>query len=275
MERLVNRSLLTILATLLVAAVVAPEAARADDVVERVVVRNRKHTTWQKFEVTPTVGFTLTNRMVNHTNFQLGLAYNLSETWALELRPGFAIGSLTDVGKQAKSATYEQDPFGTGSSSAQVTDFKDMWTIQWQALLMPRWTPIYGKLNLVTELPIHFQAYLTAGGGAVGLQRESIVYCQNGLPENGAGRPGECTNYLDESKATWAAAGGGGMRFFLSDAVLLRLELFDIVHPDEYRADFRRRDAEQEGPGSEPQAGRVESGLTNVLMFNIGASVVF
>jgi outer membrane beta-barrel protein len=275
MERLVNRSLLTILATLLVAAVIAPEAARADDVVERVVVRNRKHTTWQKFELTPSVGFSLTNRMTSHTNFQLGMAYNFSETWALELRPGYALGALTDVGDQAKTRTYEQNPFGTGFNNESVDDYQDMWTMEWQALLMPRWTPIYGKLNLVTELPIHFQAYLTAGGGAVGLARESVVYCQNGLNEAGDGRGGECAEYLGETKATWAASVGGGMRFFLSDLVLLRLELFDVVYPDEYRADFRRKDAEMEQPGTDPKVGKVETGLTNLLMFNVGASVVF
>jgi len=283
MERLVNRSLLTILATLLVAAVVVPDFARADDVVERVVVRNRKYTTWQKFEVTPTVGFSLSNRLTSHTNFQLGLAYNFSETWALELRPGFAISSITDVGEQARDKIQGIDPFGAGERVKETDDFQDMWRMEWQALLMPRWTPIYGKLNLVTEVPIHFQAYLTAGGGAVGLKHESLVYCQNGVtPPEGDGaanRPAQCggdgSGYLQDSKATWAAAAGGGLRFFLSDLVLLRLELFDMVYPDEYRVGFRRSEAEQEAPGSEPKAGSVETGLTNVLMFNVGASVVF
>ncbi|WP_373048453.1 outer membrane beta-barrel domain-containing protein [Vulgatibacter sp.] len=274
MERLVNRSLLTILATLLVAAVLAPDFARAEDVVERVVVRNRKHTTWQKFEVTPTVGFTLTNRLTSHTNFQLGLAYNFSEAWALELRPGFALGSITDVGDQARPKIYENDPFASGNTNLKVDDFQDMWTMEWQALLMPRWTPIYGKLNLVTELPIHFQAYLTAGGGAVGLKRESIAYCQNGATDSGS-RGAECRGYLEESKATWAASAGGGFRFFISDAVLLRLEMFDIVHPDEYRTGIVLQEAEREQPGADPQAGKLEQGITNVLMFNVGASVVF
>jgi len=228
MERLVKRSLLTTLATLLVAAVVAPDYARADDVVERVVVRNRKYTTWQKFEVTPTVGFSLTNRLTSNMNFQLGLAYNFSEIFALELRPGFNLGSLTEVGEDARDRIFSKGAVGEIEST--VDDFPDMWTMEWQALLMPRWTPIYGKLNLVTEVPIHFQAYLTAGGG---------------------------------------------LRFFLSDLVLLRLELFDMVYPDEYRVGFRRSEAEQEAPGSEPKAGSVETGLTNVLMFNVGASVVF
>ncbi len=28
-----------------------------------------------------------------------------------------------------------------------------------------RWQPIYGKINLIAELPVHFQLYLWAGGG--------------------------------------------------------------------------------------------------------------
>jgi outer membrane beta-barrel protein len=269
MERLVKRSLLTTLATLLVAAVVAPDYARADDVVERVVVRNRKYTTWQKFEVTPTVGFSLTSRLTSNMNFQLGLAYNFSEIFALELRPGFNLGSLTEVGEDARDRIFSKGAVGEIEST--VDDFPDMWTMEWQALLMPRWTPIYGKLNLVTELPIHFQAYLTAGGGAVGLARESIAYCQTG-----GANPPECGDgYHDETKTTWLAAGGGGMRFFVSDMVLLRLELLDFIHPDEYRTGFVLQDARREPPGSKPQQGSIETGLTNVLMFNLGASVLF
>jgi len=268
MERLVNRSLLTTLATLLVAAVLVPDFARADDVVERVVVRNRKYTTWKKFEVTPTIGFSLTNRFLSHTNFQLGLAYNFSETLALEGRGGFNMGSLTDVGEQARDGILGRYSSGP---TATISDIPDMWSMEWQALLMPRWTPIYGKLNLVTELPIHFQAYLTAGGGAAGLKRESIAYCQAG-----GNAVGDCADgLLAEEKTSWLGAFGGGMRFFVSDMVLLRLELLDFIHPDEYRTDFVLETVAAEQPGSDPQAGRVETGLTHVLMFNLGASVLF
>ena len=270
MERLVNRSLLTTLATLLVAVVLVPDFARAaddDDVLERVVVRNRKYTTWQKFEVTPTIGFSLTNRLTNNVNFQLGLAYNLSENWAIEARPGFNTTSLSGIGETARDQIYAR---GGGEAQSATDDFPDMWGMQWQALLMPRWTPIYGKLNLVTELPIHFQAYLTAGGGAVGLARESITYCQNG-----GAQLGECAQYLEEEKTTWLAAAGGGMRFFVSEMFTLRFELLDYIHPDEHRTGILLNAARDEAVGSDPQQGTVESGLTHVLMFNIGASVLF
>jgi hypothetical protein len=39
---------------------------------------------------------------------------------------------------------------------------------------MARVAPIYGKLNLAGELPVHFQAFLTFGAGAALLRHESV-----------------------------------------------------------------------------------------------------
>lgn len=277
MERSVNRSILSLLAVLLATAVVVPEIAYADEVVERVVVRNRKFRSMETFEVNPTFGFSVTNRMTSQTNFQLGLAYNLTEEFALEARGGYALSSLTSVGDQARTGVMGTNPF-LPTTTGSFDEFKDLWRLQWQALLMPRWTPIYGKLNLVTELPIHFQAYLTLGGGAVGLNQESVVYCQNGVTGTDASpsRSSSCGAYLEETRTTWAISGGGGMRFFIDDWVALRLELFDIAYPDEYRKGIDRKAAEREQPGSTPGQGTVTgAGLTNVLFFNVGASIVF
>lgn len=281
MERSVNRSLLSLLAVLLAAAVVVPEHAFADEVVEKVVVRNRKYQSLETFELNPMVGFSITNRMTSQTNFQLGLAYNLTENFALEARGGYAIGDLTSVGEQAREGVMNANPF-LPTSNPTPDEFKDLWRLQWQALLMPRWTPIYGKLNLVTELPIHFQAYLSLGGGAVGLEQDSVVYCQNGTSSTGDGRSSQCGGYLKEDRITWALAGGGGFRFMIVDDVwafeqiALRLELFDIAYPDEYRKNIDRKASEQERPGDPPGQGTVTgAGLTNVLFFNAGLSVAF
>lgn len=256
MERLVNRSLLTILAAVSLAAVVAPDIARAEDeVVERVVVRNRKYHLSNRLEVTPTVGFSLTNRLTSHTNFQLGLAYNLTEQWAIEGRGGFALSSLSSLAETVKEDDLVE--------VQRFDDFSDMWRIEWQALLMPRWTPIYGKINLVTEVPIHFQAYLTAGGGAVGLTKESVLYRQAGQG-------------LEQQTTTWAAAAGGGLRFFLSDMFMLRLELLDLMHPDSYHKGLQKAALDGEQPGSDPKVGTLQEGeFTHALFFNLGASVVF
>lgn len=271
MERFPNRSRLSFLAILLASVAVAPELARADDVVEKVVVRNRQFRTDGAFELSPMVGFSVTNRMTSQTNFQLGMAYNFSETLGLEARGSYGLSQLTSVGDQAREKLMEQSP------QQPVDEFQDLWRIQWSALLMPRWTPIYGKLNLVTEVPVHFQAYLSAGGGAVGLTQETITYCQNSTPIGGGGRSTVCNDgYLKEEMTTWAGAVGGGFRFFLDEMFLVRLELFDVFHPDEYRKGINRERAEAEVPGNPAEQGtKTSAGLSNTLFFNVGASVVF
>lgn len=265
MDKFIIRSMLPLLVTLLVGTLAVPETAFANDeeIIERVVVRNRKHSVWNSLEISPTVGLSVVNRMTQQYNFQLGIGYNFTEQWGLDVRGGWALSDLTSVGTEAR-ANRE------GKTDVEAVDeFQDLWRLQWQALLMPRWSPIYGKLNIVTELPIHFQAYLTAGGGAVGLMQESVVYCQTG------GGP-ECS-YLEEERQTFAVAAGLGLRFFVSEHIGLKLEFLDMMYPDQHRTGISDRDARAQQPGTkENLEGTVTSaGLTNVLFFNVGATLNF
>lgn len=233
--------------------------------VEKVVVRNRLHHAQGMWEVNPGIGFALSNQTTTHTNFELGLAYNIWETFALELRGGFAMSDVSDVGKQAQDKIVRQSVPTDAGADTKDRDFADLWQLRWQALLMPRWQPIYGKLNLATELPVHFQIYLTAGGGAAGLHRESLVYLQ-------AGR-----TFLEEDRVSFAFAGGGGIRFWMAEWAVLKLELLDISFPDKYRENISRYTASREPAGSDPQSGTEvgSPGLTNLLFLNIGASFQF
>lgn len=268
-RRSINRSLLPLLITLLGGAIATPEIAQAqqqqrdDEIIDRVVVRNRKHSVWNTLELSPTFGLSLVNRMTQQYNVQLGVGFNFTEEWGLDVRGGYALGDLTSVGTSARErrqGTTEVEP---------VDEFKDLWRMTWQALLMPRWSPIYGKLNIVTELPIHFQAYVTAGGGMVGLESESIVYCQGG-------GGGSCDGFLKEERQSFAIAAGLGFRFFVAQGIGLRLELLDMMYPDQYRRQIDMEAAAAEAPGSEPGEGTLtDSGLTNVLFFNVGATLNF
>lgn len=235
-------------------------SAETEGKVEKVVVRNRIHHSQGKWEVNPGVGFSLSNQMTEHTNLELGLAYNVWETFALELRGGFALAGLSSVAEQAQA----QYAGGGEAADPLAEDFPDLWQLQWQALVLPRWQPIYGKLNLVTELPVHFQMYLTAGGGLVGLHRESIIYRQG-------------AQFLEEDRQSPAFAAGGGMRFWMSDWAVLKIELLDVAFPDQYREGISRYEASLEQPGSDPQVGKdaASPGLTSLLFLNIGTSFQF
>lgn len=257
-----------ILTALSLASLALPALASAETEgkVEKVVVRNRIHLSQGMWEVNPGIGFSLANQMTEHTNLELGLAYNIWETFALELRGGYALSGLSSVAEQVKPnfAGGVQKPEGDGSGESRPDDFADLWQLQWQALALARWQPIYGKLNLVTELPVHFQVYLTAGGGMVGLHRESVLYRQG-------------AEWLEEDRQSYAIAGGGGIRFWLSDWAILKLELLDLSFPDQYREGISRYQASLEAPGSDPQSGTeaASPGFTNLLFLNIGTSFQF
>ena len=65
-----------------------------------------------------------------------------------------------------------------------------------------RWSPFYGKISLMAELPVHFQTYVWLGGGAAALHRESIVYCKGVVSQ----KDGTCSDWLKDDKVSWLAA---------------------------------------------------------------------
>ena len=88
-----------ILVSVLAASASTAFAADEQDVLERVVVRNRLYGVSGKWEVGPSVGFTVVNRLTDHINFNLDAAYNLSDQWALELRGGYALSNHTGLAR--------------------------------------------------------------------------------------------------------------------------------------------------------------------------------
>jgi outer membrane beta-barrel protein len=132
-----------------------------------------------------------------------------------------------------------------------------------------RWSPIYGKLNLLGELPIHFQAFLTLGGGAGQFQFYSPVFClQEGtIPDpndplntnpftetsnpneigspsfqaqnTGAKIPG-CVYPLHMTDIKPVGNFGGGLRIFITKNVALKLEVRDYFFPDFYFISIQR-----------------------------------
>ena len=80
------------------------------DLIERVVVDNRLYDMSGKFELSPSVGFTIVNRLTDHYNFNLGLAYNLSDTLAFEFRGGYAMARHTALADDMSREVLKLDP---------------------------------------------------------------------------------------------------------------------------------------------------------------------
>ena len=235
---------------------------------ERVVVRNRLHQPQGEVELGVQAGVSLVNRLVSHTNLQATAAYNFTNELALELLGGYALSSHTDVANQVNSEVASHS-IATKPTDA---DFAGLWQIQWNAVAGIRWAPIYGKLNLFADVPVHFQMYLGAGGGAAGLRRESVTYCLAASTKDSLGNS-LCDNPLVESRVSPVVQFGGGLRFWLGPKAALKLEARDYTFPDRYQVNINRAQAAT----GDTQAGQLVSspGFEHVIFVSAGVSYIF
>ena len=239
--------------------------APAEDVVEKVAVRNRLYSVAQKFELSPFVGLMLLTNLTEHYNFGLGGAYNFSETLAGELRLGYAYSRHTGLARDVSEQLLQRNP----ASELKVTDdLAGLWEMNANALMGLRWQPLYGKISLLAEIPVHFQAYLWLGGGAGTFSRTSIVYCQGGANR----AQGTCEDWLKDFAVKPVASAALGFRFFTHQKGAIKAEVRNYLFPDSYLEDIDRSVAERGGQTGTPAAS---PGVTPLWMVDLGYAFFF
>jgi outer membrane beta-barrel protein len=124
-----------------------------------------------------------------------------------------------------------------------------------------RIAPIYGKLNLASELTLHFQAFVLAGGGVAQVRHESVNLC---AVSGTAACPPDGFQSSDSFKPVGQV--GAGMRFYFGQRFSLRAELRAFLLPASYR---RGADLTVAGSGSD----RRYLGVVSTL--GLGASALF
>jgi outer membrane beta-barrel protein len=256
-------------------------AAFADDegeeLVEKVAVRNRLFSVEGRFEVGANVGFSLLSRLTEHYNFNASVAWNIKDWFALEIRGGYAFSRLTSLAEQIQGDYFANTTISTARDAA------DAWRMNGHGVLGLRFQPIYGKINLVAELPVHFQLYFWLGGGVGGFQRESIAIC----PDRAA-----CTEYLRDADGDGNADRQGptpfmvdtrvgplaslavGFRFFVTSGHSLRLEVRDWSFLDSYFIGVNRAAS---SPGNPTSGGMPspDAGITNLVQIDLGYAFIF
>ncbi len=263
----------------LAGAVFSPAASFAAEP-EQVVVRNRQYVTDGTFEASLNVGMAIATFLTEHTTFTGGIAYNLSEEFALELGGGFALGSHSDVADSI--AEKNASDASRLTTLPEINDFEDLWQMTWSATGLVRWSPFYGKVNIAGELPVHFKFYLVAGGGVSGLERDSIIYC---LGNPAAGRNcvadggGNNQTAMHQEEVKPIGIGGLGLRLFVAKDVAVNLEFRDTFFQDSYRIKAAAKDVwnDASAPSGNPKAG-VEAGspgLSHIATIQLGATYTF
>ena len=227
-----------------------------DQLVEKVAVRNRLFSVEGRWEVGANVGFSILSRLTDHYNLNASVAYNAKDWFGLELRGGYAISRHTSLADQI------QTDFFANNTISKANDAADLWEMTANGVVGARFQPIYGKINLMSELPIHFQFYLWAGGGAGFLKRESMVLCAQKTSAR------ECGAFQVDYKVSPLVSLALGFRFFIAQQHSVKFEVRDWSYLDSYQINIDR--ATGTGGMDSPNAG-----ITNLVQFDVGYAFIF
>lgn len=251
----------------------AEDEGGGEELVEKVVVRNRLFNVEGRFEVGVNFGLSMLSRLTDHYNLNASGAYNFMDSLALELRVGYAISGHTGLADDIADKFFRLPK----SSVDKATDMSDLWEMKFNAIAGLRWQPIYGKLGLMAELPVHFQFYLWLGGGVGMLEQRSVVVCnkeemvQN--PDTGKNEL-RCTDYYSDSRVSPLVSIALGFRFFVTDNHILRFEIRDWAWIDTYLKDADR--AAALNPSNPTGNGTpIQPGITNLVQFDLGYTFIF
>jgi outer membrane beta-barrel protein len=235
--------------------------AWGQEALEQAVVRYRLYAVHGRLEASFDMALLLQSRLVDHDNFTASVAYNLAESWALELRAGYAVSQHTGLANHLAADLLARTPNGPNGQVVVVDDLSNLWEMKGNLLGGVRWAPIYGKLSLFADTSLHFQAYLWLGAGGAMLHRQSVVYCQ------GVSSLGACDSWLSEDRTALLGSGALGMRFFTGNWGALRLELRNYVFKDSYLVNVDRSVAQAGGTTGQPSSA---PGWTNLVMLDLG-----
>lgn len=248
-------------------------AAEEADLVEKVAVRNRLFTVNGRYEVGFNAGLTLLARLTDHYNFNVAVAYNLNEWFALEVRGGYAYAKHTSLADQIEGDFFKN----TLKQKSILDDMTDLWEMNGNAALGVRFQPIYGKLNLMAELPVHFQLYLWAGVGAGQFTRSSLVLCAN-KPDTTNCRAIDPANdkydVVKENKFGPLASAAVGFRFFLTPNHSVKVEVRDWAYLDSYYVGVKR---DQQSAALPTAGGQLNpnAGITHLAQVDLGYAYIF
>ena len=223
-------------------------------------VQGKLHQMSRRWELGVAFGAALNTSHIDQYGGLISVSYHPNE-WAdvgidvLANRTG-----LTGLSGQIRQAlpTRSNPTSGQPNTGDEISGADQMRT---GALVMARVAPIYGKLSLAAELPLHFQAFLIAGAGAASFRHESVNLCAT---------PGDapCAQGQYQTSTSVKPVGevGGGLRFYLGQRWSLRTEVRAFLYPATV---LRGADLTQPGTGTTARY------LGVVTTLGLGASALF
>ena len=228
------------------------------------VVQGKPYLVQGHFEVTPQIAQTVNDQFTSHTGLMLSGIYHLKENVALEVVGGvFAwwdnieTGATTPrLGGRDTDLTIE-----LREKENLAPERVKLYQFPWLLASDLQWSPLYGKVSLQDIVLGQFNLYLSVGAGVVGLQLETLTpsvpqktFVPLKGPFDGAPAMALTTSF------------GGGLRFYFTDWLGIRLEVRDYVTP---------LGVTVSGANAVDDADAPTFDVTNTVLGQVGVSFVF
>lgn len=244
MARTARRALL---AALLLTAAARPAPARAGnkaDAFEGKIqpISGQLYTKAGRFELTPVGQLSVNDAFFKKYFGGLKATYHLGEFWS--------VGASYATGGTARTGSAVVCPANQGCHPASAAELYQVpGRIRSVAGLEVSWAPIYGKLNVLAEKVAHFDLALSVGADLV--THDEVLSTEEAVS----------LGLKPAAKSTVGGHVGLGARFFLSEAVAIRLEFRDLI----YRLDVPNRAGSGQGAAD----------VQNQLFTEVGVSIFF
>jgi outer membrane beta-barrel protein len=134
------------------------EAEREEDYIR--VVQKQGLTHKGRFAIAPTFGLTINDPLEQQFLVGVNLDYFFSESWAFMVQFNYSF----DARRGAQNALL------ANQLRPEINP------VQWLGTGAVEWVPAYGKFALFNGPIVHWDAYLTGGGGAVSTERGGVTF---------------------------------------------------------------------------------------------------
>jgi outer membrane beta-barrel protein len=188
------------------------------------------------FEIAPQIAQSVNDRFTSHTGVLLSGIYHIKENVAVQMTGGVFLWPDTGCFAAGGPAEGTRPLCLLGGRDTDLTvEIRDkerlapehvqLYQLTWLATSDLQWSPAYGKISLHDFVLGQFNLYLSVGAGLVGVQLEN-----DQIPNEFVDIPGPFNN-PDLPPIAFTTTLGGGLRFYFTDWLGVRLEIRDYVTP--------------------------------------------
>lgn len=235
----------------------APAAAVEKPVVEETVfvVQGKRFLSQGRFELTPQIAQSVNDQFTSHTGVLVSGLYHLKENVAVEATVG-AFGWWDQGGSSPRLGGRDTDLTVELRQKEQLAPERvKLYQFPFLAAANLQWSPLYGKVNVSDLVLGQFNLYLSVGAGVAGLQLETLTP-----------GPADKTFVTLKNPIALTTTFGGGLRFYFTDWLGVRVEVRDYVMP---------LSVFQSGENAVSDADAPTFDVTNLVLTQLGVSFVF